>query len=55
MYEFTEMRPTCFETFAYPLTWNYVVEPSSRVCHHTSVTRPVHSSRAMSASYCPAQ
>ena len=23
MYEYTEMRPSCFETFANPLTWNY--------------------------------
>ena len=28
---------------------------SSRVCHHTSATRPGHSSRAMSVSYRPAQ
>ena len=55
MYECSEMRPSCFETFAYPLTWNYFVEPSSLVFHHTSVTRPGHSTRAMSASYCPAQ
>ena len=27
MYECTDMRPSCFETFAYPLTWNYFVEP----------------------------
>ena len=33
----------------------YWTSSSSRVCHHTSVTRLGHSSRAMSASYHPAQ
>ena len=27
MYECTGMRPPCFETFAYHLTWNSFVEP----------------------------
>ena len=27
VYECTERRPCCFETFVYPITWNYFVEP----------------------------